>query len=449
MDGEDAVKASGELFLSRIREDDSPAQYDAYKALTSFYPATTKIAQGILGLIFRKKAQLNSTSARVQALSRTIGPRGQSLDDFMECLVRETLITNFTGVLVDHPDATDYPGMSLAEQERRGIHARFALYAFESILEARYGDIDGHRKLVRVRLLERDGRQVRRLLINGQGQYEQQVFLADDDGRFSERPTRTSIPTVDDQPMTELPFNIISNTESETPTPSLLTPSVDLNLDHYRWSGLLANIAWLTTSPIAVITGFERAKNEQGVQIVPPWDISPGAVWEFPSSETSVEWFIYDPKGAELIKGMLADRKSELSTLGHSILAPEKAAPESPDTQMLRRSAENATLAGFTRAIGRKITPLLNRWAGWVDPTAQPLDYALNTDFLPNAMSPQEMVALQNLWLAGGITHEQLLHALVDGEVLSSALDIDREIELTKSEVADRPPTGTTTDEAL
>ena len=41
---------------------------------------------------------------------------------------------------------------------------------------------------------------------------------------------------------------------------------------------------------------------------------------------------------------------------------------------------------------------------------------------------------------AGAITHETLLYALRDGEIVSPTLDVDAEVERTKLETADRPP---------
>ncbi len=53
MAGEDAVKAAGEAFLPRL-ELQTDAEYGAYKARASFFNATSRTADGFLGLIFRR-----------------------------------------------------------------------------------------------------------------------------------------------------------------------------------------------------------------------------------------------------------------------------------------------------------------------------------------------------------------------------------------------------------
>ena len=53
MAGEDAVKAAGEAFLPRL-ELQTDAEYAAYKARASFFNATSRTADGFVGLIFRR-----------------------------------------------------------------------------------------------------------------------------------------------------------------------------------------------------------------------------------------------------------------------------------------------------------------------------------------------------------------------------------------------------------
>ncbi len=48
----------------------------------------------------------------------------------------------------------------------------------------------------------------------------------------------------------------------------------------------------------------------------------------------------------------------------------------------------------------------------WVDPSNADLAGSLNLDFMPQQMSAQEVDSLVAAWVAGAITHEQLLFAL-------------------------------------
>lgn len=445
VEGEDAVKAMGETLLPRIRADDGDTFYATHKANTNLYPAVTKIAQGVLGLIQRKPAQFACDSARVQLLAHSITPRGLSLETLAEEVVRETLITNFTGLLVDHPPRGQFSNLNAANADLKGYRPRVSLYQGESILEVVEGPVGANHQIILVRLLEHNGSRVRKLFINDQGQYEQHIYVADDTGQFGTEPSSTSVPMIDGKPMTEIPFVIVSSTDKCHPTPSLLKSAVDVNLQHYRLSGLLANMTWMTSGPIITAIGFNRETytNDKGVkqEVDPEWDFSPNAVVEIKDKDVKLDYFIFDPKGASLVQGQLEDKRTELSVIGHSILAPEKAAPEAPETIMLRRVAENATLAGFTRAISRKLEKAVQLFALWVD--GSEATFSLNTDFQPNGLSPQAHKELRDDWLNGAITHETYLYALRDGEVVSPVLIPEDEAERAKAEFNDRPTLAT------
>lgn len=437
VDGEEAVKAQGRLFLPQANPDDTDPEYQAFLDRTRFLPATAKIAQGLSGLIFRKKAQLNSTSARIQLLAQLITPDAQSLDDLAEWAVRETLTTNFTGLLVDHPARDGFDGLSAANEIEKGYRPRIAGYCGESILQITPGLVNNTRTIVRVRLLENDGGTVRELMLNG-GVYQVRKWTRTDGG-FVPGPVTT--PERDGAPLTEIPFVLLSTSDKLTPEPALLQHSVDLNLQHYRVQGLLTSVLYFLSAPIPVVAGLVPAKDKDGKDIPINLSVAPGAAWIFPEATTKAEYLEFSGAGASVITDELKNIKDELSTIGHSILAPQKPAPEAAETQMLRRAAENATLAGFTRQVSRKLEKALKHFARWADPAAaDALTYSLNTDFLPQRMSPQEMTALMGAFQAGLITHSTFLYALRDGEIVSPTLDVEAEIEATKQEAADRPP---------
>lgn len=441
VEGEDAVKAMGEALLPRVRPDDSNVFYELHKQNTNLYPAVTKIAQGVLGLIQRKPAQFETPSERVKLLAQSITPRGYGLETLAEEVVRETLVTNFTGLLVDHPPKGQFTNLNAANADQKGYRPRVSLYIGESILEVTEGPVAGNHQLVLVRLLERDGKQVRKLVINDDGFYEQHIHVQDSNGQFSETPTSINIPTIDGKPLTEIPFVVVSTNDKCRPTPSILKPSVDVNLQHYRLSGALANMTWMTSGPIVTAIGFNREKDQSGNEIDPMWDIGPNAVIEIKDEKVKLDYFIFDPKGWQLIEKQLNDLKTDLSTIGHSILAPEKEAPESPESIVLRRVAEGATLAGFTRAISRKMERAIQLFALWVDGSTA--TYSLNTDFQPNGLTASEHKELRDDWMNGAIPLEVYLQALSEGEVLPTGTDVAILAERARAEAADRPPLTT------
>ena len=435
VDGEEAVKSKGELYLPKVRVDDSFAEYHAHLQRTGFFPAAFKIAQGWMGLIFRKDPTLNA-SPRAQLLAGLATRDGLTLDDLSAWFVRETLITNFTGALVDHPSREAFPvTMSAADELRLGFRPYLARYTAENILEVKRGFIGMQIGLVHVRLLEDDGKQVRELLINDAGQYEVRIHR-EANGGFQQ--VERFVPKQNGQPLSEIPFVLLNTEDSITPTPSLLENAVGLNHQHYQLESQLAAAIHLTQAPIATITGYVPAQDDDGNEIVTTWPIEPGAVWEFPDKDVEVDWHIYEPKGQELVINKMRDLKDALSAIGHSILAPEKPAPEAAETQLIRRAAENAMLADFTKRIASRIERAYSKWGVWID--GQPVTYALNLDFVPQPMAAQQATLLSNMVTAGQLSMKTLHEALKQGELMP--LDFDPEVEAQRisEEQIDLPP---------
>lgn len=434
--GEDAIKARGEFYLPKIRADDGPEHFKRHLMNTGVYPAASKIALGMQGLILRKVSEFKA-SDRVILLSKSITPRNKSLPDLEREFIREGIITNFTGLLVDHPSKDGFTGLNADNADRKGYRPRVALYRGESILEVTEGPVGLNHQLIRVRLLENEGKRVRMLLINDDGFYEQRIYEQDTTGAFDESRPRISIPLINGAPLSEIPFILDTSEGGTCPSPSIIEHGVDMNLQHYRLSGLLANMTWMTSGPMVKIIGFTREIDADGNEVDPMWDIGPNGIVEIKDKDAEVDWFSFDPKNSDLITSQLDKLETKLSTLNHSILSPEKAAPESPDVLVLRRVAENATLAGFTAGRSESIRKALSYFSRWVD--GSQVEYALNTDFTPAGITPQQHAEIRNDWATGMVTQAIALQALKDGEVYPATMDVEATVELTKMEAADRP----------
>jgi hypothetical protein len=294
-------------------------------------------------------------------------------------------------------------------------------------------------------LLEENGSRVRELLINEAGFYEVRVHDRADGDAFVE--TSRTVPTKGGESLTEIPFDLINTDDSLIPTPSMIQHCVDLNLQHYVMEGCLAAAIHLTTAPIVNILGYEpeidpATKDEIPLKV----DVSPGAVWAFKqpkgneASGVTVEWFTYDPKGQELVTNKLRDLKDALSAIGHSILAPEKPAPEAAETQMIRRAAENAMLAAFTDKVGKRIQTAFQHWAQWADPRQPDLTYQLNLDFLPQPIPEKLIATFSTLVDKGQLSLRTLHETLAEGELMPRGFTPEQEVDRIEVENIDRPP---------
>lgn len=439
VNGSEAVKSRKEVYLPRIRRDDGPSHYLNLLLNTSLYPAASAIATGMLGLIERKPYKLESDSLRVDLLSKSITYRNQSIQQLGSKFLREKIITNFNILLADHPSRDGFTGLNAENADRKGYRPRVSLYVGESILDYQEGPVALEHKVVDVRLLEADGRRVRHCFLDDSGFYEQHVYHADANGIFDENTYDVILPTINGERMTEIPVVLDTSHGGTEPTPSIIERAVDLNHEHYLLSGRLANMTWQTSGPIVFINNFTREVDEHGEEIDPEWDLGPNSVIEL-KGDSKPEYFKFDPTNSKLITDQLDKLEMKLSSLNHSIIASEKAAPEAPESLILRRVAESATLAGFTAGASESMNKVLNFWAKWVD--GSEVRFAFNTDFTPNGITPAQHKAIQDDYTLGIVPHEVALQALIDGEVYPSTIDIEVVVERAQAEKADLPPTG-------
>jgi hypothetical protein len=263
------------------------------------------------------------------------------------------------------------------------------------------------------------------------------VYRDDGNQGFGDTP-EVSVPLRDGAPLRHIPFYLISTADGVKPRPSPIETSVDLNHDHYCLSGNLASITQLATAPILTITGYEADADDPNFK----FDISGGAVIAVKEPTAKIDWHDMPVDGGKFVMEQLARIEDKLSTLGHSIIAPEKAAPEAPETHLIRRAAENAILAALVRRISRSMQEALRELARWTGDYTDGLTYALNSDFLKGRLTDQDLKVLDMLNARGLITDETLMLLARDNGTLSQAMDVDAEIALAAEQSANRPLAG-------
>jgi hypothetical protein len=104
--GEDAVKAGGVRYLPRL-DSQSDEEYAAYKERASFFNATARTGDGLVGLVFRREPTFKIpkiSSAVGRALAAFVADAnmlGTSLPAYAKDVVREIITTGRAGSLVD------------------------------------------------------------------------------------------------------------------------------------------------------------------------------------------------------------------------------------------------------------------------------------------------------------------------------------------------------------
>ena len=120
--GEDAVKAAGTSYLPRL-DSQSDEEYAAYKMRASFFNATARTADGLVGMVFRKEPTFklahlhgpvpHAHGAKAKALLRFVSNvdlLGSRLTAYAKDVVQEVILVGRAGTLVDWAGSTGEPG---------------------------------------------------------------------------------------------------------------------------------------------------------------------------------------------------------------------------------------------------------------------------------------------------------------------------------------------------
>ena len=142
--GEYAIKDAMQLYLPRASGMDDD-DYKGYLTRAQFFNAAGRTLDGLNGLINRKPAMYKVPKGMEKYLENVDG-RGHSLQQFVQLSVKERLITNWGGILLDMPKVENVK--SQKEFEEQNLSAYMTLYSAESIINWSYQN-NGRRKTLK------------------------------------------------------------------------------------------------------------------------------------------------------------------------------------------------------------------------------------------------------------------------------------------------------------
>lgn len=424
IEGEDAVKAAGRVYLPKLPSQ-SDQEYEAYKDSVDYFPAAMRTHESHVGLIFRKRPTLTGADGFENVIA-TISHR-HSLDQLARELVSETLITNFSGLLVDAPE--QQPGLSRAQAEAQNIRPFLSLYRAESILEVTQAVVANRFTLTRVRLLD-DPDTVRELRLDD-GVYTVVMHRQTDSGWTADEPLT---PMENGSPQTSIPFRIVSSQANCTCPPKAPMDDIcRLNVAHYRANAMLNNVHRHVASPIRYVTGIDTANDQQG------YTVSPDAIWLFESAETEVGISEHSGNGAATLEARCVTLVDQMAAIGGRVIQTEKAAAEAAETLAIRRAAEGSIMAALASSVSEQLQEMLRIALSRLGATKE-ITYALNTDFMPIPIDAQTMTALRELVAGGFMPREVLFWVLKAGEIIPDSVTYEVYADQIAQDVADRPP---------
>ena len=428
--GERAVKLGGVKFLpplasmccSTIDDDqngfqtirqygsltaEGEAAYRKYLALASFYGATGRTVDGLVGLIFAKDA-ITELPPLVEYLSINADSRGTTLRGLAKKAATEAFIAPHSGILVARPSTPE--GSSQLDVETMNLRPKILHYKFESIINWDYEVIDNIEKLSLVILKEQTTTRVGysvtveeqyRVLELIDGIYHQSLY--GDEGSLIDEPLPVII---NGNTANEIPFYFI---EIGAEQKSAINDLVDMNYHHYQVSADYNSKNHFSSFIIWYETGAQSGQNML---------MGNGVKWSNVSSDAT--FGILQPDGnSDALRISLQDDEQRMAALGAEALKPRQSGAESAEAKSLDQVAQNSTTANVAITVSEALTKAIDFASVWMGGTAD-ATYSLNTDYNPTGMSGQDLTALLAAWQSSAISYDTLYENLQRGEIANT-----------------------------
>ena len=453
--GEDALKAAGVRYLPRL-DSQTDEEYAAYTERASFFNATSRTAEGYVGLIFRRPPfikmpeEKSALGAALAEFKNDADMLGTPLVSYAKNVVNEIMSVGRAGTLMDWED----------EVENR-VYA--SLYFAENILNWRVERINGRNIPTMVVLYEPSGarpspgqdgdsfgtmtrEQIRVLkLVPGEKVAESkkrpyscvvEIWQREEKKSRKEKNdwklVETRIPLRLGKPLPLLPFIFHGPRHSQPAVEKLpLSDIIAVNLDHYRLDADYKHGVHFTALPTAWVSGFDKASSLR---------IGSSTAWVTETPGATAGFLEFTGQGLTTFERAMDRDERLLAVLGSRLLEGQKKVGETAQAIELRQSGENSILGNIAVNVSASVTQIL-RWAYWWNSTEESPDdvtneqvlVEMNTDFSTKGLSALEIQAIVAAWQANAISRDTMLDLFRRGEVLPEGRTNEEEVKLVRS----------------
>ena len=426
--GESYIKEKGKAYLPMASGMDGE-DYEAYKKRAQFFNACGRTLDGLVGMINRKPVVVTVPKGFDKYLFNVDG-FGNSFTMFCNNCVKEKILLNWGGVLIDMPKSNGV--VSQREFEQADLSAYMTLYKAESIINWNWAT-DGRRQYLKYVIFREEVEfevadyavdvkyNYRVCEINKDGYYQQTLY--DDKANIISQ----IIPSGKKGKFRDIPFFFLSN--EKIPEESILDDLININLSHYRksadyenglhWTGVPT--PWTQGANVAtvIVNGKEVAEE--------PLKLGGSIVQNLPSG-ASMHYLEFSGSGCSQIAAAMKDDEERMAILGARIISSERKGVESAETARIHRAGENSVLADIATVLSEIFSKLLwfyLTWSSGLDIKRSEVSVSFNTDYDVSFMSPTELTALVALWQNGGIAKSDLFLNLKEGEIIKADRDLD------------------------
>jgi len=415
--GQDAIMYAGELYLPKL-PGQSDDDYLAYQTRSTFYDATYKTQQALIGMACRKPPNLIAppTFTPVEEVTDTYG---NDIWQFTARVLEVKTAVGRVGMFIDRPELP--ATATRADELAMDANPKLYLYSAEDILnwsyddnnqlvyvllrKARYGDsptFDRKEDFIELKLDES----------------REYVYSLYRDGMIF----KSVKPTKDGSPMNKIPFFFCDS--DDLPNKPPLYDIVNLNVRHYQLYADYAHLLHYASVPTLVITGMMQAQDSFyiGSEKAIVLD-SPGA---------DAKWIKCGSDGAGPIKAELEELENRMASLGAQILQ-DRVSRETAQAAQLRNAYNTATLVNMTQEVSAGIQKALRFAAWWMGIDPRSIHYSIDLGFNNPDIDPQTIQQLLQAYMEGAISLEVFVTNMHRAGYIPAPYTLEDELNRLKS----------------
>ncbi|MGE4486359.1 MAG: DUF4055 domain-containing protein [Synergistaceae bacterium] len=254
------------------------------------------------------------------------------------------------------------------------------------------------------------------------------VVLKDEKGDGDFDAAEFSVPEIQGKPLHRLPVVCCGSIDLDWNTDPIPVEGIlGCASQIYMKNADLSQSEVMSCNPLLILLGLDRDDT--------PTVVGSTIAITLPSKEECDAKYI-EPQGAALehMRETIQDLHGEAAEYGAQLLGASKSQVESGDALRLRQNASGASLLSVMQLGAKAVDKCLDIIAEWTGRDRNLFAFSYDSDLAEVTLSPQELSALTQTWMSGGISYESYFDRLQQAGIVPDDRTAEEERALIEQE---------------
>lgn len=422
VEGEDAVKVKGEVYLPKPETHTDTALndkiYKKYKTRAVFFPVTGRTLSGLCGQVFSKPVATEIPPS-LELLEEDIDGAGTTLEQQSKETLKAALKHGRGGLLSDFPKIDPEKVVVKADLETGKIRPRVIFYEAGQIINWREATTNGETKLSMLvlyenKIIEDDGFEIKtsprwrvyRLTENGVTVtvYRKENDKNSDNVEYVVDEEEAVILGADKNPLSTIPFSFVGSENNDaTVDESPLYPLGQLNIAHFRNSADYEQSLFIVGQATPVFTGLTDDWVEKHIQ----GKVTLGSSTPVSLPKDATAELLQAESNSMPMEGM-KHKEDQMKAIGAKLIEPGSVQRTATEAE-IEETSEASVLSSVAKNVSAAYESALYFCSLFTEPVEMgDITVALNSEFQITGLSYQERQEVVAAWQAGVLTWEEV-----------------------------------------